>query len=58
VKLKNTEQTNIEGSLTLLGSFYLATFFITPKIRKQRVMKIASITEAQLIFFKKKVTFG
>ena len=30
-KLKNTEQTNIEGSLTLLGGFSLVTFFLRQK---------------------------
>jgi len=30
-KLKNTEQTNIEGSLTLLGGFSLVTFFFRQK---------------------------
>jgi len=35
-KLKNTEQTNIEGSLTLLGSFYLATFFLNQKSESRK----------------------
>jgi len=50
VKLKNTEKTNIEGSLTLWGDFLFGYFLFKPKICKPRVMKLASITEAQLIF--------
>jgi len=38
------------------GRLFFGYFLFTPKICKQRVMKLASITEAQLIFFKKKVT--
>jgi len=41
-KAENAEQTNIEGSLTLWGGFYLVTFFITPKIRKQKVIEASN----------------
>ena len=38
------------------GRLLFGYFLFPPKICKPRVMKLASITEAQLIFFKKKVT--
>jgi len=38
------------------GRLFFGYFLFTPKICKPKVMKLASITEAQLIFFKKKVT--
>jgi len=37
------------------GRLFFGYFLFPPKICKPRVMKFASITEAQLIFFKKKV---